>query len=171
MTSPHFLTLCVGGGGGSKCFPSPSKERSIKFLPAAAQILAQSPNCPSPSRKLLEGARLAPRRTPVWVAPGAGASALGRGGLGLRARSPGVSALEKREPALAGVAAGGGIRTAGTWGARAGLDAVGLDGRQRHADVRAQCGSPHSGLPPPGALSTGAVRPDRTAATLEPTLQ
>lgn len=62
------------------------------------------------------------------------------------------------------MAAGGGIHTAGNWARWPGWTRRGLDGRRRHADVRAQCGSRHSGLPPPGALSTRAVRP--TAALL-----
>lgn len=57
------------------------------------------------------------------------------------------------------MAAGGGIHTAGLWARGPGWTRWGLDGRRRHADVRAQCGSRHSGLPPPGALSTRVVRP------------
>lgn len=127
-----------------------------------------APPCPLECRQIALGPRSPPRQVLAVVAagalgPGAGVSARDpRAESRCRGKSPRVSEPEKRAPALAGVAAGGGIYSARPVGARgAGVASgdPGTPGRRHHADLRAR-GDPR----PTGSLLRGALRPGGAGA-------
>lgn len=172
MTSSPFCLFF--GGGERKCFPTPSREHSIKFLSTAAAAA----RCSSTVPKLSLPVRQAPRRRSPSSTLDASLGSPRGGRFCPGAGRPRAARTESGSLGAGETRAGAGRRGRGRRDTHGGeLGRTGRAGRGEAGRPAAPCGRagpvrlPAQRAPAAGHAEHPGCAPERTAATWEPTLQ